>query len=393
MKKTILLGIFACLLILIGRQIYNQMSAPSQGRGGGGKSPVVAVETRPVLQGGIRDVGVFTGTLHPRSQFVVAPKISGRLDRLPVHVGDRILPDQLVAVLDAGEYAQQVDQARAELEVARAQLEENRSALDIAGRELERVKALRKKKIASESELDEAEAEFKVQKAKQRVALAQVSQKKAALEAAEVRLSYTRIHAGGDKSGSLWVVGERFVDEGAMLAPNHAIVSVLDIGTLIGVIHVIEKDYPKVKVNQAASITAEAFPEERFSGRIARVAPLLKETSRQARVEIEIPNPDARLKPGMFVRAEIEFERRENAQLVPSDALVHRDDRPGVFAVDTPEMKARFVPVTPGIVGGNTVEILKPPLEGPVVTLGHHLLEDGSSVLISGSDAPAGVKP
>lgn len=390
MKKTILLVLLAGLLVLVGRQIHDKSTSSEQGGGRNRGAPVVAVEAEPVLRGAIRDIGVFTGTLHPRSQFVVAPKIGGRLDRLQVHVGDRVLAEQLVAVLDQGEFVQQVEQARAELEVARAQLEQSRSALDIAQRELERVRALRRKKIASESELDEAEAEFKSQQAKQRVALAQVSQRKAALAAAEVRLSYTRIHAGGNGTGALWVVGERFVDEGAMLAPNHAIVSVLDIGTLIAAIHVIEKDYPKVRVGQIASVTAEAFPEERFSGRIVRVAPLLKETSRQARVEIEIPNPDARLKPGMFVHAEIEFDRHEDAQLIPVSALVRRGDRSGVFAVDTREMRARFVPVTPGIVGADTVEVLKPALEGPVVTLGHHLLEDGARVLLPGARPASG---
>ncbi len=393
MKKTIFLMVFAGLLVLIGRQIYDKITSSDQGRGRSQVPPVVAVEAEPVLRGGIRNVGAFTGTLHPESQFVVAPKIGGRLDRLHVHVGDRVLPEQLLAVLDQGEFVQQVEQARAELEVAKAQLEESRSALDIAQRELERVRALRRKKIASESELDEAEAVFKSQQAKQRVARAQVSQKKAALAAAEVRLSYTRIHAGGNGNGGSWVVGERFVDEGAMLAPSHAIVSVLDIGTLIAVIHVIEKDYPKVRVGQIASVRAEAFPEERFSGRIVRVAPLLKETSRQARVEIEIPNPDARLKPGMFVHAEIEFDRREDAQLIPASALVRRGGRSGVFAVDTGEMEARFVPVTTGIEGADTVEILEPALEGPVVTLGHHLLEDGSRVLLPGAPPPSGAEP
>jgi RND family efflux transporter MFP subunit len=177
-------------------------------------------------------------------------------------------------------------------------------------------------------------------------------------------------------------------------------VSILDIGTLIAVVHVIEKDYHKVKVGQAASISAEAFPEERFAGRIVRLAPLLKETSRQARVEIEMPNPELRLKPGMFVRAEIEFERREEALLIPGSALVRREGAHGLFTVDQDAMKARFIPVKTGITENDTVEIVAPPIVEPVVILGQHLLEDGSPVILSpdpevlegagGSRAPAG---
>jgi multidrug efflux pump subunit AcrA (membrane-fusion protein) len=116
------------------------------------------------------------------------------------------------------------------------------------------------------------------------------------------------------------VVPERFVDEGSMMAPNTAIVSVLDIGALTAVIHVIERDYPKIKVGQAATVIADAFPGKAFTGRIIRVAPLLKETSRQARVEIEIPNRESLLAPGMFVRVEIDFSRHDDATLIPLSA-------------------------------------------------------------------------
>jgi len=384
-KKTIWILVILVLAGLVGRQIYLKASSSEPEQAGRGKARPVAVELAPVRSQTIRDVGMFTGTLHPHSQFRVAPKIGGRLERLLVNVGDKVQREQLVAVLDPGEYAQQVDQARAELDVARAQLEAGLSALNIAQRELERVRELRKKKIASESELDAAEAEFKSQSAKQRVFQAQVAQKRAALEASQVRLSYTRISVPGNRgNGTRWVVGERHVDEGALMAPNEPMVSVLDIGTLIAVIHVIEKDYPKVSVGQAASITAEAFPGKVFFGRIVRVAPLLKETSRQARVEIEIPNTDTLLKPGMFVRAEIEFDRRENAVVIPVNALVSRGAEQGVFLADPEERKARFVPVTPGIVNGVDAEVLAPPLSGSVVIVGQHLLQDGSEILLPG---------
>ena len=387
MKKTITILIVLAVLGLVGREVYEKVTTQGKGFTRGQGKVAVAVETETVKKAVIRDVGLFTGTLYPRSQFVVAPKISGRLEKLLVDVGDTVKQDQLIAALDNDEYVQQVDQARAELEVARANLEESRSALDIAKRELKRVKALRQKKIASESELDEAEAQFQAQTAKHKVALAQVAQKKAALRATEVRLSYTQICVTCDaRSEQRWVVGERFVDEGAMLAANTAIVSVLDIGAMTAVIHVIEKDYPKVKVGQSAVVTADAFPGKTFSGNIVRLAPLLKETSRQARVEIEIPNPDALLKPGMFIRAQIEFDRHDNATVIPLSALVNRNGRQGVFLAELQEMKAHFVPVTLGIVNGGLAEVLNPPLSGQIVTLGQHLLEDGTGIILPGSE-------
>lgn len=315
----------------------------------------------------------------------MAPKIAGQLEKLYVDIGDTVRDNQLIAVLDDDEYVQQVDQARAELEVAKAVIEESRSALSIAKRELERAKALRQKKIASESELDSAGAQFKAQSAKHKVALAQIAQKEAALKAAQIRLSYTKIDVSHEGVDGQWVVGERFVDEGAMLAPNASIVSVIDIGSLIAVVFVVEREYSKVHVGQEALVRTDAFPEKSFTGKIVRIAPLLKETSRQARIEIDVPNPEGMLKPGMFVRVEIEFGRRVSATVIPQSALVKRDSQQGVFLVDTQEKKARFVPVNLGIVNAEVVEVISPPLSGLVVTLGNHLLEDGSGVILPSS--------
>jgi len=331
----------------------------------------------------IRDTGVFTGSLRPRSQFVVAPTVGGRLEQLAVNIGDRVRRGQLIAVLDDQEYAQQVAGAAAELAVAEANLAECESNLEVQQREFERVEKLREKKIASESEMDTARAQFAARQAKHAVAEAQVSQREAALAAARVRLSYTRIEAAweeGEEGEKDRVVGERFVDEGAMLAPNKPIVSILDISSLTVVIHAIERDYPKIRTDQEAAVTTDAFPGEVFKGRVARIAPLLRESSRQARVEIEMPNPEELLKPGMFVRTRIEFARHENVTVVPVAALARRDGRQGVFLADTEKKTASFVPVKLGITEGDLAEVVEPALAGYVVTMGHHLLEDGAAI-------------
>jgi len=350
----------------------------------------VAVDISPVEKADIHDVGYFNGTLHPVSQFIVAPKIAGRLKSLPLDIGDKILPGQLVAILDDEEYLQQVDQARAELEVAKANQEESQNTLGNLRRELSRTQALRKKKIASESELDTASSRYKTQKSKLEVARAQFFQKEAALRVSQVRLSYSQIRMTKTNSGN-WVVGERFVHEGAMLAPNKPIITILDIQFLVAAIHVIERDYARIQIGMTAEIYTDAFPEQVFEGEIKRIAPILKESSRQARVEIEIPNSEALLKPGMFIRTRIEFDRHYDATIVPVGALIKLKGIPGIFSADTKEMKARFIPVTTGIINDTRAEIIAPKLSGFVVTLGHHLLEDGSTITIVGK--LAGSKP
>jgi RND family efflux transporter MFP subunit len=382
MKKFFAIFIGLAVVGLLGWRIYSEIILLRKPNNNERRVNAVVIEVKPIRKARVRDIGHFTGTLSPQAQFIVAPKISGRLEKLLVNVGDKVKKGQLIALLDDDEYLQQVNQAQAELDVARAQLEESISNLDIAYREFERVSVLREKKIASASELDTAQAQFKTQNAKHKVAMAQVAEKEAALRGVRVRLSYTRIHANWEDGSEYRVIGERFMDEGAMLSSNTSIVSILDIDNLIGVIHIIERDYSKIRVDQKAVITTDAFPDKTFSGRIIRIAPLLKETSRQARIELEVPNPDWILKPGMFVRVQIEFASHENATIIPLAALARRNGQQGVFVIDREKMAAHFVPLTLGIVDNELAEVLKPSLSGWVATLGQHLLVEGSPIVL-----------
>jgi RND family efflux transporter MFP subunit len=268
-------------------------------------------------------------------------------------------------------------------------LAEAESGSAATARQLERIRDLRKQQVAAQQELDAAEAEAMAQQARVRLAKAQVSQRQAALRAAEVRLAYTTIRASWQADDAERVVGERFVEEGAMIAANTPIVSVLDLDPLTAAVSVAERDYPRLRPGQAAEILVDAFPGVTFPAEIARIAPLFREESRQARVELAVPNPDGRLKPGMFVRVRVQLDQIEDAALVPVAALIERDGSPGVFTVDRAAGTARFVPVTVGVTEAGRAEIRSPALAGEVVTLGQHLLADGGAVILPEPDAAA----
>jgi RND family efflux transporter MFP subunit len=387
MKKKVLwiswISVIIIVLGLVSWQVFRRVAKSQKKSTPEYMSIPVAVEITAVQRKIIRDLGSFTGTLFPKSQYIVAPKISGRIEKLMVHIGDRLKRNQLIALLDDEEYAQQVVQAQADLQVAQANLEEALSSLEIAKRGLERSKTLHERGIASDSELDAAQATYQGQDAKYKVSVAQVAHKEASLKAAQVRLSYTKIRASWENGASFRVVGERFVDEGAMLTPNTPILSILEIQPIIAAIHLTDKDYFRVKRGQTVIVTSHAFLGREFNGKIARIAPLLKETSREARIEIEIPNPDEFLKPGMFINAQIEFSTQDNATVVPVSALVKRENKQGVFLADTQNLNVRFVPITLGIVSGEWAEVLEPSsLSGFVVTLGQHLLGNGRPITL-----------
>ncbi len=383
-KKTwILIFLTVPILGFLSWKIYDIALASKGGPGMGQRGPSVAVEIAPIERGSIKDEAQFSGSLIPKSQFTIAPKISGRLNRLLVDIGDPVRRNQLVAMLEDEEYQQQVLQAEADLRVAKANLEEAKSSLEMAKRDLERAQTLHQKGIQSDSQLDAVKAQYDAQEARYKVAVAQLANREAALETARVRLSYTRIRASWEKGSDVRYVGERFVDEGAMLSPNTPILSIIDLQPITAVVHVTDRDYFRLQLEQKATITSSAFPDKTFTGRVVRIAPLLKETSRQARVEIEIENPENLLKPGMFITTQIEFSRREAATIVPYSALANRNGKQGIFLADLETKKARFQPVRVGIVEGARAEILDPPLDsGYVVTLGQHLLEDGMNLIL-----------
>jgi RND family efflux transporter MFP subunit len=382
-KVQVAAALLFILLGFTGWRVYQAVFKANKNQGFGQRGISVAVEIGPIERGPIKDIGEFTGSLIPKSQFTVAPKISGKLKQLLVDIGDRVRRDELVAVLDDEEYQQQTIQAEADLRVARANLEEAKSSLEIAKRELERAKTLHEKGIFSDSQLDAAVAQYDAQEARSKVAVAQLANREAALEAAKVRLSYTRIKASWEKGGDVRYIGERFVNEGALLSPNTAILSIIELQPVTAVIYITDKDYFRLRTEQKATITSSAFPEETFSGRVVRIAPLLKETSREARVEIEIENRNELLKPGMFINTQIEFALREETTIVPFSSLVSRNGQQGIFLADIVNKKALYKQVKVGIVDGEHAEILEPALSsGYVVTLGHHLLEDGTTIIL-----------
>ena len=355
------------------------------------------VEVAPIERGTIVLQRTFSGALEAPAQFLVAPKVSGRVERLAVNLSDTVKRGQLVAELDNAEYVQAVTQAKAELAVAEANLAEADSALQIANRDLERVTQLRQRGVASESNLDTARANQLARQAQLEVAKAGVTKAQAALEAARIRLGYTKISADWSDEGSR-VVAERFVDEGETVAANAPLLRIVELDPLTAVIFVSETDYRRLQPGQEVSLTTDAYPNETFSGKIARIAPVFRESTRQARVEVTAANPGQRLKPGMFVRATVELGRASDALIVPEQALTTRNDRSGVFVVNAAGTSVSWREVTPGIRAEGRAQLLEQggaDLSGRVVTLGQQLLADGSAIVIPADQteaAPAGQK-
>lgn len=341
------------------------------------------VEVAEIRQGPIELRRSFSGTLEALAEFVVAPKVSGRVEELFVKLADTVQRGQVVAELDNAEYVQAVAQARADLVVAKANLAMARSALEIANREFERTQKLLKRGIASDSEFDAAKADQQAKKAQLEVATAQVAKAESSLETANIRLGYTKVTAGWTGGDERRVVAERYLDEGQTVAANAPLLLIVELNPIIGVVFVTERDYARLKPEQPVSLTTDAYPGERFSGRIVRIAPVFRKTTRQARVEMSIENPQHRLKPGMFISATVVLDRVPDTTLIPQQALTSRDDKTGIFIVSGDGQTVSWREVTLGIREGDWVELKDREIAGRVVTLGQQLINDGSAIAIA----------
>ena len=381
--------IFILTVLLIGAAaglgwiIFGRLQEQADANKGGRAMRPVPVEVAQIQHGPIVLQRTFSGELEALAEFVVAPKVSGRVERVFVNIADTVKRGQVVAELDNDEYIQAVAQARADLEVAKANLSKARSDLEASNREFKRTESLLKRGIASDSEFDAARQDQLAKQAQLKVAEAQVAKAESSLETANIRLGYTKVTAGWTGGDEDRVVAERYVDEGQTVAANAQLLSIVELNPIVGVVFVTESDYARLKPGQLVSLTTDAYPDEQYTGRIDRIAPVFRKSTRQARIEMLIDNPQYRLKPGMFIRAAVVLSRVPEATIVPEQALTIRDDKSGVFIVSEDGQSVVWREVKVGIREGDRVQVEGAGLSGRVVTLGQQLVNDGAPIMIA----------
>jgi RND family efflux transporter MFP subunit len=206
--------------------------------------------------------------------------VSGRIEQLSADLADIVTRGQLVAKLDDAEYVQALAQAEAGLAVAKANLSEAESLLKIAERELERLDKLRERGVSSESQRDAAKADQLAKQAHVQVTTAQVTRARAELETAHIRLGYTEVTAGWRGGDDRRVVAERYVDEGETVSANAPLLRIVELDPITAVFFVTERDYALLQPGQSAVLSTDAYPDESFQGRITRIAPVFRESTR-----------------------------------------------------------------------------------------------------------------
>jgi RND family efflux transporter MFP subunit len=352
------------------------------GFGGGnfaGPRLPMTVELGAVTRADMAEQITVVGNLVGAATVQAAPKINGRLASVTVRMGDRVTRGQTMARLEDSEIREQVRQTEASFNVAEATVRQREADLRFAQTNLDRSRSLFERQLLSKQTLDDAESRQQASAAQLDLARAQLAQSQARVEELKINLTDTVI-----TSPVTGFVGSRTLDPGAWVTPNTAFISVVDISTVRLIANVVEKDLRRIEAGLAAEVGVDAYPGEQFMGKVARVAPVLDPATRTAQIEVEIANPQGRLKPGMYANVRFTVDRRPKTLVVPTNSVVEWEGKRGVFVPGDGDT-ATFHPITLGLQDQKQTEVASGLSEGDrIITTGAGSLREGDRIVLAG---------
>jgi len=370
-----------------------------------------------------------SGYVVAHHKIAVGAKVMGRVAWIGVEKGDTVQEGQVLVRLEDTEFRAQVNQAIANLGAAQARLDQLRSgsrpqeklkdkaavlqaeaALKTAQADYERTDTLYRSGVASKAELDHALAQRDnaagmLEAARQsssmtdvgprteeiRAAEAQVQQMKAALDYANTQLAATEI-----KAPVAGTVLERIVERGEMVSPSAfggsgARTSVVDLADLTDLqieLDISQSDFSRLKMDQRAEIIPDAFPDKRYSGFIAEIAPEANRAKSTVQIKVKVENPNEHLRPEMNARVNFLSDKPASTTnqtvsrvLVPKAAVGRKDSNTFVFVIKGSKVEQRTIRLGDEV--GDSFLVLDG-LSGSesVATAGVDKLRDGDRVKI-----------
>jgi HlyD family secretion protein len=315
MKKIVIALVVVAALGGSGYAYYKYKKTP----------PPPTVTTAQVTRGDIADTVGATGTLQAVTTVQVGTQVSGTIQELYADFNSLVRKGQVIARLDPSLFQTQIEQARANLIRAQADLERLKVSLDDARTKLARAQELQKRQLIPQTELDTAEVNVRSIDAQIRSSQAQVTQAEASLNQNQVNLQHTVITAPIDG-----LVISRNVDRGqtvaaSMQAPTLFVLAA-DLTKMQVVANLDESDVGRIRPGQLVSFRVDAYPAEDFTGTVqqVRLQPIVQQNVVTYATVINVPNPELKLKPGMTANVNIEIARRGNVLRVPNAALRFR---------------------------------------------------------------------
>jgi HlyD family secretion protein len=282
----------------------------------------VKFRTAKVERGDLRISVASTGTVQPFLLVQVGTQVTGTIQKLMVDFNSKVKANQIVAQIDPSPFQAKVDQDKANVVKAEADVIRVKANLTQAEKELARARELQKKELISGSDLDTAVANFDSLAAQVQVADASVIQAKAVLDSSMVNLRYTTIISPIDG-----VVISRNVDVGQTVAASLAAPTIYvisdDMKRMQIQASVAEADIGKIKEAMDVTFTVDAYRTDKFKGKVSQIR--LSATTVQNvvtyTVMIDADNPGSKLLPGMTANVAFEIAQYQDVLKVPNAAL------------------------------------------------------------------------
>ena len=325
-----------------------------------------AVEVAKVESKTLVDETQAVGSLRSRQGVMLRPEVGGRVKQILFSDGQRVRKGQLMVQFEDQLQQAQVAQARAELSIAEANHKRNQELVT--------------QNFISQRSLDESAAALEVSRAK--------------LSLAQATLKRLQVLAPFDG-----ITGLKQINVGDYLKDGADMVNVEDMDAVLLDFRLPERFQAKIRAGQKAQLTVDALPGRPFTAIVQAVDPLIEANGRSVGVRGCIDNRQQQLRPGMFARVNAVFSSRDNAMVIPEEAIIPQGGRSFVVKVVAGEkpgsLISQRVAVKLGLRQPGKVEIVEGLSAGDtVVTAGHQRLQkDGTAVRVVDLSQPGGGRP
>ena len=321
--------------------LFVACSGKKEATGQAEEKTVQLVKVEKVVEQPIPQVVSYTATVEPYKRNLISSSLPNRIKKIYVEVGDHVKAGQKLVDLDRANLAQQ------KLQLDNLELEYNR------------VKELFAVGGASQQQVDQMRTQYETAKT-----------------------SYENLDENTILVSPVnGVVTARNFDDGDMA--SGAILTVMQIQPVKVLVNVSESDFTKVKQGMPVDVNVEVYGDEKFNGKVSLIHPTIDASTRTFVTEINIPNTDSRIRPGMFARVNIDFGNVDRV-VVPDRAVIKRSGSGDRFVYVYKDGKVSFNQVQLGRHIDNTYELISGVESGSmVVTAGHTRLKDGAAVKIA----------
>ena len=325
--------------------------APAAGAPGArSEESLIKLTPEEIAQGGIQTAKVaeervragiaVSATIQPnRERYAkVAPRVPGRIVDVPARLGEVVRSGQVLARLDSIELGESTSAQR-----------QAQSQFNVAKSDFDRAKGLYDEQVIAQKDYLRSRAEME----KARATLTAANDKLRMMGLGEDAPSGSTLPVTAPFGGSII---EKSAVLGELAQPDKSLFTVADLSTVWIEANLYEKDLARIRTGAAAQVSVSAYPDARFTGRLAHISAVVDRESRTVKGRIEVPNPDGRLKPEMFANAVIESEETEPAIAVPSQAVVLLENKPTVFVRGGAGFEPRLVELGEHIGGRQIVK-------------------------------------